>query len=122
MMAYLEGEKGIYGIKGGTYRLVEAFETLAKELGVQIHLNEQVNKIHVKGIQRYFSEKTTVSGSNALHMLFRSFRTSFKRRTGKKQPFCTGECALCDKRARLGHAKGDVSAAFENKIKGKGSL
>ncbi|MCY9674631.1 NAD(P)/FAD-dependent oxidoreductase, partial [Bacillus pumilus] len=48
MMAYLEGEKGIYGIKGGTYRLVEAFETLAKELGVQIHLNEQVNKIHVK--------------------------------------------------------------------------
>ena len=44
MMAYLEGEKGIYGIKGGTYRLVEAFETLAKELGVQIHLNESVKR------------------------------------------------------------------------------
>ena len=75
MMAYLEGEKGIYGIKGGTYRLVEAFETLAKELGVQIHLNEQVSKIHVKdrriqGVetarQQMYEADQVIAGADAL--------------------------------------------------------
>ncbi|MEC1184442.1 phytoene desaturase family protein [Bacillus altitudinis] len=74
MMAYLEGEKGIYGIKGGTYRLVEAFETLAKELGVQIHLNERVKKIHVKnkriqGVetdQQLYEADQVIAGADAL--------------------------------------------------------
>ncbi|MGO4076076.1 FAD-dependent oxidoreductase, partial [Staphylococcus aureus] len=73
-MAYLEGEKGIYGIQGGTYRLVEAFETLAIELGVQIHLNEQVNKIHVKdrqvkGVetdQQMYEADQVIAGADAL--------------------------------------------------------
>lgn len=89
MMAYLEGEKGIYGIKGGTYRLVEAFETLAKELGVQIHLNEQVSKIHVKdrriqGVetaQQMYEADQVIAGADALtvyrHLIDEKDRPSF---------------------------------------------
>lgn len=89
MMAYLEGEKGIYGIKGGTYRLVEAFETLAKELGVQIHLNEQVNKIHVKdrrikGVEtahQMYEADQVIAGADALtvyrHLIDEKDRPSF---------------------------------------------
>ncbi|MFS0654478.1 phytoene desaturase family protein [Bacillus sp. 179-C3.3 HS] len=74
MMAYLEGEKGIYGIKGGTYRLVEAFETLAKELGVQIHLNEPVQRVLVKnrriqGVetnQHIYEADQVIAGADAL--------------------------------------------------------
>ncbi|MFE8700769.1 phytoene desaturase family protein [Cytobacillus sp. FJAT-54145] len=47
MMAHLEGSLGIYGIKGGTYYIVEAFEKLANEVGVTIKKNEQVKKICV---------------------------------------------------------------------------
>ncbi|WP_353854863.1 phytoene desaturase family protein [Bacillus sp. Bos-x628] len=74
MMAYLEGEKGIYGVKGGTYRLVEAFETLAKELGVQIQVNEQVKTIHVtdrriQGVetgQKMYEADQVIAGADAL--------------------------------------------------------
>ncbi len=48
MMAHLESQLGIYGIKGGTYTLVEAFERLARELGVQIHTASPVSKLVVK--------------------------------------------------------------------------
>ncbi|WP_117161754.1 NAD(P)/FAD-dependent oxidoreductase [Paraliobacillus sp. X-1268] len=45
MMAHLEGNQGIYGIKGGTYEIVSAFERLALELGVTIRKNTTVKKI-----------------------------------------------------------------------------
>lgn len=45
MMAHLEGNQGIYGIKGGTYQIVIAFERLALELGVTIVKNTTVKKI-----------------------------------------------------------------------------
>lgn len=45
MMAHLEGNQGIYGIKGGTYQIVRAFERLALELGVTIVKNTTVKKI-----------------------------------------------------------------------------
>jgi diapolycopene oxygenase len=47
MMASLEGQGGIYGVKGGTYSIVEAFEKLAGELGVDIKKNINVARIKV---------------------------------------------------------------------------
>lgn len=47
MMAYLEGKLGIYGVKGGTYSIVSAFEKLANELGVTIKKNVNVERISV---------------------------------------------------------------------------
>ncbi|MFP7493829.1 phytoene desaturase family protein [Terribacillus saccharophilus] len=45
MLAYLEAGIGVYGIKGGTYKLVEAFEKLAVELGVRIKTRTDVTSI-----------------------------------------------------------------------------
>ncbi len=48
MMAHLEGNQGVYGVKGGTYSIVEAFQKLAEELGVTVQLNTKVERILVK--------------------------------------------------------------------------
>lgn len=45
MLAFLEAGEGVYGIKGGTYKLVEAFEKLALELGVTIETKTDVTSI-----------------------------------------------------------------------------
>lgn len=45
MLAFLEAGEGVYGIKGGTYKLVEAFEKLAVELGVTIDTETDVTSI-----------------------------------------------------------------------------
>ncbi|MBD2861381.1 phytoene desaturase family protein [Paenibacillus oceani] len=45
MLAHVEAGEGIVGIRGGTYELVRAFGRLAEELGVSIHLGEEVVKI-----------------------------------------------------------------------------
>ncbi|WP_245937401.1 phytoene desaturase family protein [Saliterribacillus persicus] len=45
MMSHIEAGLGVYGIKGGTYQLVRALETLALELGVKIHYQEEVESI-----------------------------------------------------------------------------
>lgn len=45
MLAFLEAGEGVYGIKGGTYKLVEAFEKLAVELGVHIEKETDVTSI-----------------------------------------------------------------------------
>lgn len=48
MMAFLEGKLGIFGVTGGTYSIVSAFEKLAVELGVTIKKSCEVHKIHVE--------------------------------------------------------------------------
>ncbi|NIK11396.1 phytoene desaturase family protein [Alkalibacillus almallahensis] len=45
MMAYIEAGLGIYGIKGGTYQIVEAMQQLAEELGVRFSYNTEVTHI-----------------------------------------------------------------------------
>lgn len=45
MMAHLEGNEGIYGVKGGSYQIVRAFEKLAKELGVKIYTEHKVEAV-----------------------------------------------------------------------------
>ncbi|MGO4693105.1 phytoene desaturase family protein [Paenibacillus sp. 2TAB26] len=45
MLAHLELQLGIYGVRGGTYQIVEAFGRLAQELGVTIHTSESVQQI-----------------------------------------------------------------------------
>jgi diapolycopene oxygenase len=47
MLAFLETGKGVYGITGGTYKLVEAFEKLAAELGVHIQKETDVTSIKI---------------------------------------------------------------------------
>ncbi len=49
MLAHLEKEGTILGVKGGTYTIVRAFEQLANELGVTIHKNTEATRIVVQG-------------------------------------------------------------------------
>jgi phytoene desaturase len=48
MMAHLEGSQGIWGVRGGTYAIVDAFVRLGEELGVVIKYNQNVTKIRKK--------------------------------------------------------------------------
>ncbi|MFD2612662.1 phytoene desaturase family protein [Paenibacillus gansuensis] len=49
MLASLEADEGIYGVKGGTYEIVKAFTKLAQELGVEILASTAVEEIRMNG-------------------------------------------------------------------------
>ncbi|OMF66541.1 phytoene desaturase family protein [Paenibacillus sp. FSL R5-0766] len=48
MMGHVEAEVGIYGVKGGTYQLIEGMTRLAREKGVQIITGIEVRQIVVR--------------------------------------------------------------------------
>lgn len=48
MLPSVEAEGGVYGVRGGTYKLAEAIAKLAVELGVVIHTEQEVTRILVK--------------------------------------------------------------------------
>lgn len=48
LIGYLELVQGVYYIEGGSYRLIEVYEKLAKSLGVQIHTECPVDEILVQ--------------------------------------------------------------------------
>ncbi|MCZ8515852.1 phytoene desaturase family protein [Paenibacillus filicis] len=48
MIAYLELVRGVYYISGGSYRLVEALERLARKVGVRIHTGVRTEQICVR--------------------------------------------------------------------------
>ncbi len=48
LVGYLEMVQGIYYIEGGSYRLIEVYEKLAKSLGVQIHTQRPVDEILIQ--------------------------------------------------------------------------
>lgn len=45
LLAYLELVQGVYYIEGGNYRLIEAYDRLARSVGVKIYKNTPVQKI-----------------------------------------------------------------------------
>ncbi|MCD1261024.1 phytoene desaturase [Paenibacillus athensensis] len=48
MLAHVETEIGVYGVRGGTYELVQAFVRLAEELGVTIVCGARAKQIAVR--------------------------------------------------------------------------
>ena len=48
MMAHVETGLGVFGVRGGTYSIVEAFVRLAQELGVEISLSTEASRIRVR--------------------------------------------------------------------------
>ncbi|GGG20727.1 phytoene desaturase family protein [Paenibacillus abyssi] len=48
MLAHVEAELGVYGVKGGTYSLAEAFVCLAEELGVRIQTGVRIQRIMIR--------------------------------------------------------------------------
>ncbi len=74
MLAHVEGERGIYSVKGGTYAIVEAFVRLAGELGVRIETNTPVERITVRngrvsGVEcggRHYEASLVIANGDAL--------------------------------------------------------
>lgn len=60
MMAHLEGRQGIYGMKGGTYALVQGLEKLALELGVSIQTNVEVKQLLINENRQTIGVATNV--------------------------------------------------------------
>lgn len=58
MLAHVEADLGIYGVQGGTYKLVESMDRLARELGVRIQTNAEVLSIKVRSGRAYGVETT----------------------------------------------------------------
>jgi len=51
LLPYTELEEGIWFPRGGMYRLPQALERLARELGVEIRLNQSVQRIEIDGAE-----------------------------------------------------------------------
>ncbi|MFW9945107.1 MAG: phytoene desaturase family protein [Candidatus Sifarchaeia archaeon] len=47
LITYIEEKHGVWWVRGGTHKLVEAFEKLFKELGGNVVLNSEVDRIEV---------------------------------------------------------------------------
>jgi len=45
MLAHVEANQGVYGVRGGTHQIIRGMEKLALELGVQIVTGTEVNRI-----------------------------------------------------------------------------
>lgn len=58
MLAHVEADLGIHGVRGGTYGLVEGMARLARELGVNILTDTEVLSIKVRSGRAYGVETT----------------------------------------------------------------
>ncbi len=76
VIPYVELAFGSFTIKGGLYRLVDAYKTVCEELGVEIHLNSEVEQIvtdskRVKGLRLKNGDEVeclaVVSNDDAVH-------------------------------------------------------
>ncbi|SEN45457.1 phytoene desaturase [Amphibacillus marinus] len=99
MIAHLEGEQGIWGIKGGTYQLIRALERLAKELGVDIQTGIPVTSIIIK--QRKVTGVVTAQGERSANcvvinadplFIYQHMLTEhpIHRKLAKKEPSLSG--------------------------------
>ncbi|MFC3747502.1 phytoene desaturase family protein [Paenibacillus sp. GCM10012306] len=76
MLAYLEGQKGVYGVRGGTYQLIEGLLALSERLGVEIITGTEATDLSVlngvvKGIETssgFYPASTVIVGGDVLSM------------------------------------------------------
>ncbi|WP_229521768.1 phytoene desaturase family protein [Paenibacillus monticola] len=74
MLGYVESEEGVFGVKGGTYKLVEGLVSLAERLGVNIVTDTEVTAISVvngavEGVETekgFYAAKTVIAGGDVL--------------------------------------------------------
>ncbi|QSF44790.1 phytoene desaturase family protein [Paenibacillus tianjinensis] len=74
MLAHLESQEGVYGVHGGTYKLVEGLVSLAEKLGVQVVTGTEVTEISVKNgevegvetVSGFYPAKTVIAGGDVL--------------------------------------------------------
>lgn len=74
MLGHVESQGGVFGVRGGTYKLVEGLVSLAQRLGVQIVTGTEVTQISVvngivEGVetaQGFYPAKTVIAGGDML--------------------------------------------------------
>ncbi|MEK3867572.1 phytoene desaturase family protein [Paenibacillus sp. FSL H7-0716] len=74
MLGYVESVEGVYGVRGGTYKLVEGLSELAQGLGVRIMTGVEVTNISVvegvvEGVDTtrgFYKAKTVIAGGDVL--------------------------------------------------------
>ncbi|WP_019914977.1 phytoene desaturase family protein [Paenibacillus sp. HW567] len=74
MLSHVESQGGVFGVRGGTYKLVEGLASLAQRLGVQIITGTEVTQISVvngtvEGVetaQGFYPAKTVIAGGDML--------------------------------------------------------
>ncbi|WP_341282142.1 phytoene desaturase family protein [Paenibacillus sp. FSL H8-0537] len=49
MLPHVEAELGIFGVRGGTYSIIEGLRQLAEEMGAEIHTSTRVQRIVASG-------------------------------------------------------------------------
>lgn len=74
MLGYLEGGQGVYGVRGGTYKLVEGLIAVAERLGVRIVTGTEVTSISavngsvegVDTVKGFYPARTVIAGGDVL--------------------------------------------------------
>lgn len=90
LMAALETQKGVFGIKGGTYKLVEAFQKVLAERNVTFHYQTEVKEVLNREQQRKLL-KTTAGDFEADIVVVNQDILSFEGQTVPKvEPSLSG--------------------------------
>ncbi|MCT2536143.1 NAD(P)/FAD-dependent oxidoreductase [Aquibacillus koreensis] len=92
----------MYGVRGGTYTIVEAFEKLARELGVQIITNTDVNHIVIEGkkaigvdtIKGFIAGDEIIANIDALTVYEKMLPKSKRNKWTKREPSVSGYAML----------------------------
>lgn len=74
MLGHVESQGGVFGVRGGTYKLVEGLVSLAKRLGVQVITGTEVTQISVVNgrvegvdtVKGFYEARTIIAGGDVL--------------------------------------------------------
>ncbi|WP_277468177.1 MULTISPECIES: phytoene desaturase family protein [unclassified Paenibacillus] len=113
MLGHVEAKLGVYGVKGGTYKLVEGLVALARGLGVEIVTGTEVTGIAVAGgkaegvetSRGFYPARTVIAGGDVLsasRMLLpeASRRTMSERTIERYEPSLSGLVTLAGVRRK----------------------
>ncbi|WP_042202367.1 phytoene desaturase family protein [Paenibacillus camerounensis] len=113
MLGHVEARLGVYGVKGGTYKLVEGLAALARQLGVEIVTDTEVTGISavrgkVEGVETsrgFYPARTVIAGGDVLSvsrmLLPESARRAMSdRRIARYEPSLSGLVTLAGVRRK----------------------
>lgn len=95
LITYIEEKHGIWSVKGGTHKLVDAMERLFKELGGKVHLNSEVTQIdvstskRVKGVStadnKYYDADVVISNADVANTYMKLIDHTYRKKNSDKR-------------------------------------
>ncbi|MFW9954145.1 MAG: phytoene desaturase family protein [Candidatus Thorarchaeota archaeon] len=95
LITYIEEKHGVWWVRGGTHKFIEAMERLLKELGGKVELNSEVNRInvsegkHVKGVEtaagKTYDADLVIANSDIATTYTKMIDSQYRRRNSNRR-------------------------------------